>query len=157
MKLVRLGAVACAIALSVSAAAPAPVPPPAQNTPELELARLAGQWQAVEWQVAGSNLSVDGDQNKRTVAFAGDSTFAWDLGSSGKIARIDPTQKLKEIDYAYTSGGFKDKLQKAIYKLEGDTLTECFAEPGAARPTEFKSTKENGWGLIAYKRIKKND
>ena len=119
MKSVCLCTLVCVVALLVAGtAAPAPVPPPPRNTPELELARLSGRWQAVLWQVKGNNLFVDDDQYMRVIAFAEDGSFTWITGSS-RTARswLDPTQKLKEIDYAFTTGGFEARC-KGIYKLE---------------------------------------
>ena len=75
----------------------------------------------------------------------------------GKVARIDPTKNPKEIDYLFNEGSNKGKTQKGIYKFDGDTYTDCCSEPGGERPTEFKSTKENGWEIMVFKRIKKDE
>ena len=157
MKLIRVFALVFAMALITGVAVPAPVPQGAKETPKSELAKLTGEWQVVTWMLAGNTLYGGEYQPRKTLAFAEDGTFVWDeINSNGKVARIDPAPKLKEIDFLFTDGFLKDQTQKAIYKFEEDTFTECFSRPGEARPTEFSSTKENGWGLIVYKRMKPN-
>src|SRR5262249_52772918 len=60
----------------------------------------------------------------------------------------------KEIDYLVTRGTAKGTTQKAIYKLDGGKFTECRAPANQdKRPAEFRSTKENGFTLITYKRL----
>jgi hypothetical protein len=44
----------------------------------------------------------------------------------------------------YTSG---------IYLLQGDVLRYCIAAPGRPRPTEFTTTKGDGYTLVVLKRI----
>jgi RNA polymerase sigma-70 factor (ECF subfamily) len=67
--------------------------------------------------------------------------------------KIDPSQDPKAIDLKTTTGG-KEKITLNIYKLDGDTLTVCKTVNGKERPTEFKTTKEEGL-LAEYKRVKK--
>ncbi len=42
-----------------------------------------------------------------------------------------------------------------IYKIEGDTLKICLAEPGAGRPTEFAAKEGSKTMLLELKREKK--
>jgi uncharacterized protein (TIGR03067 family) len=64
-----------------------------------------------------------------------------------------------KVDTARTPWTATDTLPdgnqiKGIYKLDGDTLTSCVAEPGKARPTEFASKAGSGHTLRIFKRAK---
>ncbi len=162
MNLARLLALAvAALPLAPRAAAPAPVPADAKDEAKAELGRLAGTWQVVSYVKDGVEL-VEGqdDPVEILITFKKDGTFEWVKGGGdgGRVEHIDPSKKPKEVDYAFADGDNKDKTQKAIYKLDGDTFTDCFTEPGSKdRPTEFKSTKDNGCSMAVYKRVKKKD
>jgi hypothetical protein len=39
-----------------------------------------------------------------------------------------------------------------IYRLEGDTLTVCLAEPNAERPKEFKTSEESKTTMLTLKK-----
>ena len=71
--------------------------------------------------------------------------------------RVPDSDAPKEIDYLFNAGPQKGKTQKGLYKFEGDTFIDCCTEPGQERPTEFKSTKENGYEIMTAKRVKKVD
>lgn len=163
MKPVRRCAFACVVALTASCA-PTPVSPEAPDASKAELLRLGGGWQStwqvVSWKQAGVEvISPSGPEH--LLVFAPDGTFKWlrdkELVAKGKAVRLDPSKQPKEIDCAFTYGANAGESDRAIYQLDGDALTECSAPAGRPRPTEFKSTKENGWSLTTYKRIERLD
>jgi uncharacterized protein (TIGR03067 family) len=70
------------------------------------------------------------------------------------VFKIDPTPTPKTIDLTFSSGPGKDKTQKGIYQLEGDTQKICFARGDQARPTEFTSKPGSGQMIQVLKREK---
>lgn len=72
-------------------------------------------------------------------------------GGAPKLTfRIDPGKTPKELDLRNTAKG-KMETWRAIYKIDGDTLTVCQAEDSTgARPKAFKATK--GVILTVFKR-----
>jgi uncharacterized protein (TIGR03067 family) len=66
--------------------------------------------------------------------------------------KLDPSKKPKTIDLFNT--GKKDTTL-AIYKLDNDTLSVCWSEDLAKRPTKFASDEESGQRMIVLKRAKK--
>jgi uncharacterized protein (TIGR03067 family) len=69
--------------------------------------------------------------------------------------RLDAAGKPRAIDLRLTEGPDKGKSVQGIYKLEGDTLTVCVAEPGRPRPRELASRAGSGHMLFVFKRAKK--
>jgi uncharacterized protein (TIGR03067 family) len=64
----------------------------------------------------------------------------------------DTTKDPAELDYT------DDRLRKgnhAIFKIEKDTLTFCFAEGGQARPTAFESPAGTRILLLTFTRVEK--
>ena len=69
--------------------------------------------------------------------------FTVDLATTPKSMVIKPT-----------GGPGKDKVLKAIYKLDGDSLVICYDMDGKETPKKFESTAENKFLLVEYKRKK---
>jgi uncharacterized protein (TIGR03067 family) len=68
--------------------------------------------------------------------------------------KLNSSAKPKRMDITSSEGPNKDKTFKAIYEIDGDTLKVCYELAGGDYPTEFKSTEENGWYLVKYKKEK---
>jgi uncharacterized protein (TIGR03067 family) len=68
--------------------------------------------------------------------------------------RLDPSQTARPLDLIRASGPGKGAQFKGIYALEGDALLLCVAARGRARPTEFRSTRGSGNGLLVMRRVK---
>jgi hypothetical protein len=59
------------------------------------------------------------------------------------------------IDLIYNVEARESSTFRGIYKLDGDTLTICSANPGKARPTAFESREESNVNLSVLRRVKK--
>jgi uncharacterized protein (TIGR03067 family) len=60
----------------------------------------------------------------------------------------------KTIDMKPAGGRYKDKTLVGIFKLDGDTLTIAFAEPGKERPKDYESKEGSGVVLAVMKKAK---
>jgi len=59
---------------------------------------------------------------------------------------VDRSKSPMTMDYELADG----QRQAGIWKLDGGQLTTCFGAPGAARPTEFASSKGDGHTLAVW-------
>ena len=120
--------------------------------------KFEGDWTFTAWETNGQALpkeileitkwSVKGDKYKFQMG---------ETEEEGTI-KLDPAKKPATIDLAITSGNDSGKDQVGIYKFDGESLVICLARPGVKdRPTEFKTTEEDGQILVTIKRNKKDD
>jgi len=119
--------------------------------------KLEGQWKVVELTFFGERAPNAQTRDLFYVFHGG----KWQQKSGGKIdkhgtLRINAGAAPKTIDLVDQRG---EKLM-GVYRLKGKKLTICASLPlraGAAqkRPTEFASTKANGYALIALERVEK--
>ncbi|MCC2669823.1 MAG: hypothetical protein K0Q72_2294 [Armatimonadetes bacterium] len=117
------------------------LPAQSQDREAAERQKLAGTWQG--FVVNGRGERVDRGIAKLTEVVitptsirAKDDTVSFGEGTY----RLDLTQTPPRLDPTGTAGQVKDREFTGIYTLEGDTLKWCVANPGRARPTEFKTT-----------------
>ncbi len=119
-----------------------------------EKAALKGKWQVVT--LEDSDGKTPEEETRKMRASITDSVISTKQGkddSQGEYT-IDPTKNPKEIDIKLLDGPEKGKWVKGLYRIDGDTLVICSADPGEDRPKEFKVAKGSNSVLITFKRIK---
>src|SRR5262249_10552038 len=120
-----------------------------------EIARLEGEWSMVSCERDGQILPAEFIQSGKRLAKGNETTVLFGEQVYFKSAfSPGPANEPKTIDYILTSGPNQGESQYGIYKLEGDTVTLCFAAPGSPRPLEFKTRAGDGRTLTVWKRKK---
>lgn len=71
---------------------------------------------------------------------------------AGTRIELDPSREPHTIDVIPDGGKDRGERVLGIYKLKGDRLTICMAEPGKPRPSEFKAEPGSGWTLRTFVR-----
>ena len=122
----------------------------AEDDPKKALESLQGEWKVVEF-IRNGNA----DKKDATIAFDGSKmSIAAEKKTESMTISLDPKANPPAMDIKVSEGG-KDLTIKAIYKLEKDKLSICFALDGKERPKEFKSEKDSKQGLFVLERVKK--
>lgn len=117
---------------------------------------IEGTWKIIALVVDG-NESKEEDARKLSVVNGADGS--WSLRSEGReisqgTSILDPTAKVKTIDFTVTEGQGKGNQYLGVYELNEHTRKMCFAGPGDARPTELTSTPGSQRILITFQREK---
>jgi len=117
-----------------------------------EAAALKGKWKLVSSKFNGKDLDVGKDGQKGLV-FSEKDFITFDGQRSGRTITftLNPTTDPKEINLALVG---TDQKSQGLYTLDGDTLTLCYGEPGAARPAKMESKEGDKTFLLVLKRVK---
>ena len=121
-----------------------------------EMKRLQGTWQVVSAISKGEKVPAE-DVAELELLIEADKISVREKGKVQErmTFKIDPAKKPRAINFTHTDGPNKDKVDYAIYQLNGDTLKICVNEKsGEARPTEFASTAGSSHSLVLLKRAK---
>jgi uncharacterized protein (TIGR03067 family) len=72
------------------------------------------------------------------------------------VVQINQSAKPATIDFQQKEGALNGKLWKAIYVVDGDTLTTCDNAPNLkkGRPAAFEAKSGSEYVLITFKRAK---
>jgi uncharacterized protein (TIGR03067 family) len=121
------------------------------------LKKLQGKWQVTALEHGGkkselkdiASLTLEVAKSRFTSRDGGD------VKEDAEATLLDAGAKPAAIDLKITAGSDRDKVVKGVWKLNGDELTMCVAEPGRERPAEFKGAEGTGHTLLVFKRVKK--
>src|SRR4051794_25834979 len=122
-----------------------------------ELKRLQGTWAVMSQEHGGKKSDAKSIANL-TVEVAGTKVTTRDgvdVKEDASLTRLGARAKPGEVDLKITAGVDLDKVVKGIWKLEGDTLTICIAEPDKERPKAFEAKEGSGHTLLVLKKAKK--
>ena len=124
-----------------------------------QLQNLQGTWTVVFSEQNGERRSDLEEVRKMRLTIKGE-TWTLDFHNNVKDQRaatmkLDPAQKPKAVDLAFTNGLPTGETIRAIYELKGDDLKFCFADESKQRPKNFDSKEGPGgrW-LLVLKRQK---
>jgi uncharacterized protein (TIGR03067 family) len=118
-----------------------------------ELGRLEGTWEVISFEVQNEKLKLPDRKEQRQLTVRGEKVTL--VIREQKIEmrwRVDPGKRPKALDIGYDNGDLKGQTGHAIYALDGDRLTVCIGNPGAKRPTEFRSAPGSDFAVIVYRR-----
>ena len=120
-----------------------------------DLKAMVGKWRLDKAEIGGKDITEHLKEMKFEI-FAGGKYLA-QVGEEKDAGTftVDAAKKLREMDVKPTGGPLKGKLVKAIYKLDGDTLTMCYDHDAGDRPKAFESKPDTNLLLLVYKREKK--
>lgn len=130
--------------------------PPSTSKDDLTL--LAGKWSIERAESDGENWSNPYRLAKFEITAGDKYTFAMRAVAeeTGTIS-VNPAKSPKEMDWRADNGPARNRVQSAIYKLDGDNLTICLSMLENRRPTEFETSADSWRVLLTCKRKKLPD
>ena len=149
MRLSRLPAVAVVVALAAAATADDKKPDAAAD-----LKAMVGKWAVAKAELGGKDLTDHLKVLKFEVRDGGKYTARVGEEVDDGTFTIDPAKEPREMDVKPTGGPLKGKTVRAIYRLDGDTLTICYDHDAGPRPKAFESKPDTPLLLVVYKRAK---
>jgi len=118
-----------------------------------ELGKLSGTYGVTKFERDGKASPADELKKMKVVQNGAEWTFyLGEDATKGKDA-VAPDKTPKEIDSTYTDGREKGKTVKGIYKIDGKTITYCWAAPEKDRPTAFATKTDDGSTLMVLERM----
>jgi uncharacterized protein (TIGR03067 family) len=102
--------------------------------------QLQGNWVMVRWQRGASVVVYNPNEKFYVWTIRGDRLAArqgalgWSINAT---FTLDPTQTPKTMDAIELAGPNQGKIDRFIYRLDGDTLTVCHRGIGQARAKDF--------------------
>lgn len=120
-----------------------------------ELEKLSGTFSVSRFERDGKPSPADELKKMKVVQKGAEWSFhLGDDVTQGKDT-VFPDKTPREVNAVYLNGPAKDKVVHGIYKIEGDSITYVWAEPGKERPKEFASKADSGLTLMVLERAGK--
>jgi len=131
---------------------------PAKDAPPKDGPAIVGEWVGEKAVVGGKEQPVP--KGGISFTFTADGKMIVREGEREKADtgtyKADPKKDPAEVDIIPPEDK-KEPTVQGIYKVDGDTLTLCFArgKAGAARPSKFEAPEGSDVIVITLKRVKK--
>jgi uncharacterized protein (TIGR03067 family) len=127
--------------------------PDAPEAAKKDLKLLQGTWTMTALEVNGQDVSIDKLEGT-TVTIKGDRYEVTVKGKKhGCTLKLDPAKDPKEVDMVFSEPGGADKVNKGIYKVDGDTLKIARGlNPDQARPNQFATWPNTNYFVVSWKR-----
>jgi uncharacterized protein (TIGR03067 family) len=119
-------------------------------------AALQATWKVTESVSKGEKVPAE-DIKDLALLFKGDAILIREGGKTFEnfTFTLDPTKKIKEIDLTLKVGPQKGRVDRGIYRIDGDTLRICIqSNKDAPRPGEFISPRNSELWLVILQRTK---
>jgi uncharacterized protein (TIGR03067 family) len=126
--------------------------PPKKDPVKDDLKKLQGEWVVVSYFQNGVDHSGTLAQAMFRTISGNQWTTRTNNSSIQYTFQIDPTKKPRAIDIQMAGNQGNGQPMLCIYKVEGDTLTLCQAQPGQERPTKFLSPSGSNLILTVARR-----
>lgn len=144
------------VGLAVTLAAPAPKEPPKKES------SIVGEWVGEKLVIGGKEMPLAKGLKGVRFTFTEDGKFTVQNESETPETgtyKVDPKKDPAEIDLVQPLGT-KNGPTLGVYRIEGDTLTMCFAFTLAGpkappRPAKLESPADSDIMLMTFKRAKK--
>jgi uncharacterized protein (TIGR03067 family) len=126
---------------------------PAQDANQRDLQKFQGDWVLIAAERDGKKMAAAELKKLRLTIQGNEFILKRDsiIASQGSL-RLDAAKSPKAVDETITSGPNAGKVFSAIYELDDDQHTVCFAAPGKERPTSFTSVPGSGQLLQVWRR-----
>jgi uncharacterized protein (TIGR03067 family) len=119
---------------------------------------LQGTWVLKSIERGGKEVNIDQDEHiPRTITFKGNQvSLAHKQGEHKGTFQLGQDGKMGTIDLTPDDPQHKDRPLRALYRVEGDTLTICVNEAkNGDRPKEFAAKEGSHQAVITFTREKK--
>ncbi len=113
---------------------------------------LDGTWIPTTAELGGQRLPDDSFKSAKMILARG--TYLVSIGDvrDRGVIKLGVSKNPGMMDITGTEGPNEGRTIPAIYELNGDSLTICYALEGTTRPTEFITKAETKLYLVKYKR-----
>jgi uncharacterized protein (TIGR03067 family) len=125
-----------------------------EDAVKADLARFQGTWTVASMEMNGKSMPPEARQKIKLTLNGENFVFKNGDHSEPGLYKLDPAKKPKELNIVITEGEDKGKIYLVIYKIEGDTMTQCMELENKNRPREFTGKAGSGCALEVWQRQK---
>jgi uncharacterized protein (TIGR03067 family) len=117
--------------------------------------KLQGTWKLASGEQEGEPIPEDTLKAGKLVVMGEKFTIKLGDFEGEGTQKLDATKKPKTIDAVGTGGQTSGMTYLGIYAIDGDSVKQCYAQPGDERPKEFTTKSGTGRFLFVWKKDSK--